>query len=257
LLAGVPAGAPAVPDDLILSQAEAALADGLRVRGTPDERAFFQKAAAAYEELGRRGHRNAALFRNQGNACLLAGDLPSAILAYRRGLRLAPQDKGLQADLTYARDRVAYPSADPFGRPPVGHWPPWLPRLSAWGYVAVIACWYGLAWVGLTRWRMTRQGRTLGLALAAFALAALFALGLVFEEWQHHQELLHPVVVIGQDGTFLRKGNGSSYPNRYDTPLNRGAEARLHFARGSWLHIELAGGEAGWVPRSAVLVDQP
>jgi hypothetical protein len=37
---------------------------------------------------------------------------------------------------------------------------------------------------------------------------------------------------------------------------NRGVEARLLFARGDWLQIELAGGEVGWVPRRLVLVDE-
>ena len=47
---------------------------------------------------------------------------------------------------------------------------------------------------------------------------------------------------------LLRAGNGLSYPPRYETPLNRGVEARLLFARGAWLQIELSGGEIGWVP---------
>jgi len=54
---------------------------------------------------------------------------------------------------------------------------------------------------------------------------------------------------------MLRTGNGLRYPPRYETPLNRGVEARLLFTRGDWLQIEFAGGEVGWVPREYALVD--
>jgi hypothetical protein len=75
-------------------------------------------------------------------------------------------------------------------------------------------------------------------------------------------EAARPLVVILDDGVLLRKGDGLAYPPRYDTPLNRGAEARLLFERGGWLQVELAGGEVGWVPRRLdqheyVLVDTP
>jgi hypothetical protein len=54
---------------------------------------------------------------------------------------------------------------------------------------------------------------------------------------------------------LLRRGNGVVFPPRYDTPVNRGVEGRLRFERGGWVQIELSGGEIGWVPRTAVLVD--
>src|SRR5262249_34338620 len=56
-------------------------------------------------------------------------------------------------------------------------------------------------------------------------------------------------------GVRLRRGGGATSPPRYDTPLNRGVEARLLFARGDWLQVELAGGEVGWVPRRSVLIE--
>src|SRR5207302_9041873 len=92
----------------ILERAEAAFEQGVKARGTPEETKLFQSAAEHYEELRRRGVHNAALYRNQGNALLLGGDLPGAILAYRRGLRLNPNDRQMRANLTYARDQVVY-----------------------------------------------------------------------------------------------------------------------------------------------------
>jgi hypothetical protein len=75
--------------------------------------------------------------------------------------------------------------------------------------------------------------------------------------WSERQQSLHPLVVIAQDRVPLRNGNGVLYPPRWETPLNSGVEARLQFERGDWLQIELAGGQTGWVPRAAVLLDAP
>jgi uncharacterized protein YgiM (DUF1202 family) len=65
----------------------------------------------------------------------------------------------------------------------------------------------------------------------------------------------HPLVVIAEDGVLLRRGNGLTYPPKYEAPVNRGVEARLLVARGDWLKVELAGGESGWVPRKYALLD--
>jgi hypothetical protein len=64
------------------------------------------------------------------------------------------------------------------------------------------------------------------------------------------------VVVIAADGVLLRKGNGPSFPPRFDTPLNRGVEASLLYRRGDWLQIELSGGEVGWVPAGSAVVEE-
>ena len=67
----------------------------------------------------------------------------------------------------------------------------------------------------------------------------------------------HPLVVIAEDKTYLHKGNNALYPQASETPLNRGVEARLLQARGSWLQIELTAGQIGWVPRENALLDIP
>src|SRR5262245_30775323 len=75
----------------------------------------------------RRGS-NPDLHLNEGNAQVLAGQLPDAILAYQRGMRLAPSDSRLRDNLTYVRQRIAYPGEH--GRPPASTWPSWLPQPS-------------------------------------------------------------------------------------------------------------------------------
>jgi hypothetical protein len=248
----------AAPAELA-AQARQAFAEGVRQSDDPDKaRPLFRRAADLFAELRSGGAANAALFRDEGNACLLAGDLPGAILAYRRGLRLAPADRALQGLLADAREQVVYaPQSGSFARPPVRQRPPWLPRLPLTGGLLAALAAYGVAWLSLTRWWMVRRGPWLSLALVAFAATALLAGGLTFEGVQQHDEEARPLAVIARDGVVLRKGNGEAYPRRADTPLNRGVEARLLFERGDWVQIELSGGETGWVPRAAVLIDRP
>ncbi|HEX5269988.1 MAG TPA: SH3 domain-containing protein [Gemmataceae bacterium] len=238
-------------------EAEEAFAEAVRQRDDADKaRPLFRKSADLFEELRRAGAANPALFRDEGNARLLAGDLPGAILAYRRGLRLAPDDRALQRLLAAAREQVVYKQSGAFGRPPVSLLPPWLPRLPARGVLLLACAAYAFGWVSLARWRMVRRGKWLTAALASFAVAALLGLALGAGEARERDLDARPLAVVAQDGVLLRKGNGLAYPRRYETPLNRGVEARLLFERGDWVLIELSGGETGWVPRAYVLIDR-
>ncbi len=257
LTALVLATSPARAED-VLRSAEAAFAGAVRQRADPDKaQSLFRTAAELYGQLGERGARNAALYRNEGNAWLLADELPRAILAYRRGLRLSPSDRALQEALAYARDRVHYSVSGSFARPPVDDRPPWLPRvgLAGWSFALLLGC-YALSWVVLARGWVARRGRLLALGLTGFVLTAiavgLLAVGAYYEERRHRL----PLVVIAKDGVVLRKGNGEAYPPRCEASLGRGVEAWLLFRRGDWLQVELSGGEVGWAPAAAALVDE-
>jgi tetratricopeptide (TPR) repeat protein len=261
-------------DEQILARAEAAYREGLKVQATSlTARNSFARAAAGFEELRRRGADNPSLYVNLGQAYLLAGDLPRAILAYQRGLRLDPDNADLQERLEDARNQVVYTTPGAFGRPPVDNWPPWLPRLTMRTRLVVVLFLYSLACVCFTRWLMTRPGWCLSLAASAFSTAAFLGVGLAFEQSERSWEDAHPLVVLTADKVVLHKGDGGNYPC-YDaqakiwleaagsvpaaaSALHRGVEARLRFDRGRWVQIELASGEVGWVRRRDILTDSP
>jgi hypothetical protein len=227
-------------------QGEEAFAEGVRLKNDAGAaRPHFRAAAASFEALARRGVRNPLLYRDLGNAYFLADDLPRAILAYRCGLKLAPGDVALRENLIAAREEVVYPEGISFGRP-ADLRPPWLPRLGGGLLLGSAVVFYALAWVGFTCWFLFRRGPALLLGVVCLVGAGAWTAWLVVEQRLDQEGT---VVVIADDGVLLRKGNGLSYPPRYETPLPRGAEARLLFERGDWLQIELAGGEVGWVPR--------
>ena len=247
------AGGASLDDDELARRAEEGFARGLARREQGEKsRGLFREAARDFEELRRRGARNALLERNLGNACLLAGDLPRAILAYRRGLRLAPGDRTLQRNLALARRRVVFLEGSALGRPPEGLRPAWLPSapralfaLAVLAHACLCAC--------LTRWYMVRRGPWLVAALAALVVALGTTLMLIGSFWL---EPARRVVVIASNGVLLRKGNGKSFPPRFDTALNAGVEASLLYRQEGWLQIELSGGEVGWVPASEVVVEE-
>jgi tetratricopeptide (TPR) repeat protein len=250
--------ADALPSDpQILAEAEAAFQAGAERRSTPAEaRSYFQIAAEQYEQLRGRGVDGSAINQNLGNAYLLAGDVPRAILAYRRALRFAGSDRHIQVGLAFARAQVAYPAGGSYGRPPVEQRPPWLPRVASVWYMCIGFVTYLFGWFALTCWRAGRPGRWLLGAAVSFSLTLLLVAGLAAEEWRDADLTARPVVVLSDDGVLLRTGNGLSYPPRSETPLNRGVEARLLFIRGDWLQIQLASGEIGWVPREYAMVDE-
>jgi tetratricopeptide (TPR) repeat protein len=258
LLHAQPAAPVELSDRDVVERAETEFQKGVRLRQASDKaRPHFRQAAGYFDELRRRGICNAVLYRNLGNAYLLADDLPLAILSYRRGLRLAPNDLALRESLAAARERVVYPASGALGRPRIDYRPPWLlhPR-GEWLLIAAAVC-YALAWVFLTRWIMVRRGRSLAAGLAILLLAGMLSAWIIALAWEERDQEMYPLVVLAKDDVELRRGNGPAFPRRYETRVHRGIEARLLFERGGWVQIELSGGEVGWVPRDYVLADTP
>jgi hypothetical protein len=261
MIAAPPPAADAVLSDLandeITRRAEQEFQRGVELRGARDKAIpHFKIASEYFEELCRRGVSNPELYRNLGNASLLADELPRAVLSYRRGLRLAPTDPDLQTGLTEARGRVVYAATGGFGRPPDDYRPPWLPRVGSAELLAAVVLCYVVACLYGTRWLMTRRGWPLICALvasvAAIALTSLMISALKSERVGRE----HPLVIVAEDGVLLRKGDGLAYPPRYETPLNKGVEARRLYERGDWSQIELSGGEIGWMRSDKLLVDE-
>jgi tetratricopeptide (TPR) repeat protein len=246
-----------MPDPALQEQAELAFAEGLRQRENATlARPLFQQAARCYEQMVQQGAQNPLVQQNLGNAWLLADDLPRAILAYRRGLQLDPGNLALRTALEGSRQMVLFANSSDLGRQPPLARPPWLPSVSLRWFILAGLILYGAGCLVLTRWLMLGQGRLLVWSVPLLAAAAGIGYLVWHDGQDREEEVRYPLVVINQDGVLLRKGNNQNFPLRFDTPLNRGVEARQLRQRGQWLQIELAGGETGWIPRGLALVDQ-
>jgi hypothetical protein len=215
----------------------------------------FRQAARLYDELWRRGYRDANLALNRAHARRLGGDLSGAIVALNEGLAAARWSRPLQVALEDARAAVAYPVHSDLAAlcrpaPASGiatRMSPLESRLIA-GALWLLAC------GGLARFAMTRAGGWL--AFAGVWLVVLAALGALWlrDHRARHREDERPLVVMTAD-VHLRKGNAESYPRRFDgaPALPRGVEARELTRRGGWVQVRLAGGVVGWIPETAVL----
>jgi hypothetical protein len=237
-----------------------AFEDGIKARQNPEAaiypaHVFFREAAGNYETMRREeGIRSPQLERSMGHAYFLSGDLPRAILAYRRGLRLDPSNLKLETALVYARSRVEYPPSPAAGlmQPDRKFWPGWL-ELHRLGFAAFAA--YTIACLAVTRRRMTRRRLWLGIAICGAVIALVPAVGSGVEWLRRQRDDATPVVVLARS-EMLRTGNGTEYPPRLDVALPRGAEVRRLFERGGWYQVELSGGPVGWLPRDAVVTDE-
>lgn len=82
-------------------------ADNLPARAQKEyESGHFKEAAAIYQEIEKSQGSSPELYFNLGNALYRDADLGGAVLAYSRGLRLAPSDKALQRNLNFVQGKV-------------------------------------------------------------------------------------------------------------------------------------------------------
>jgi hypothetical protein len=236
-----------------LNDANAAFARGVALRADAAKaKPEFERAAVIYDALWTKTEPSAGLALDRARAHRLAGHLANAILALRQGLALFPHDRALQTALAEARSAVAYPHGgelEAMCRPTpvltIGS------RMSAWEGVILAGGLWLITCLAFTRYLMIRRAG--GLLFAVVAFLGLLAFGGL---WWHDHEVRstneESLVVVGED-ILLRKGNAVSYAPRLEAPLPRGVEAKVLGDRGGWLHVELAGGVAGWLPATVVV----
>lgn len=221
---------------------------------TGDARPLFRNAAEHYAALRHRGVDNVALHRNEGNARFLAGDVPGAILAYRRGLRIDPDDEELRTGLRMARTQVPFVTAAARER----FAPAEVPAARAWsllrrGGLAATAILAVIGWPCVARWRMTRDGFWARIGGLVLVLAAAAAGGTVAEAVKRNRDEAVPIAVTVRP-VVVRAGDGPTYPPRIETPFPPGTEASVVGRRGAWVRLALADGTVGWVSAGDVAV---
>jgi len=241
--------------------AEGAVGDDPRALFAEGNRLYFEgrypEAARTYAALHERFRiEDPALYHNLGNAYFRAGAYGSAILFYRRALRLdPPTDLGaaLRANLDAARRtlQVRYRASGDQSQFVYGEASSFLYRathLIGPTPLAVLfaAFWFG--WLALLIGRRLRPaGVALGRAAVPVGLAALI-LGLTLAG-QLYTESTHRVGVVVSEGTKLRDGRHEAAQGRM---IPEGLEVRIVDQDEGWIRVELSNGRQGWVPDGAV-----
>jgi len=215
-------------------------------------RQHFKQAATIYSNLQTNWWQSSEdLSLNEGNSWLLAGDIPRAILAYRRGLNLDLDRAELRQGLAYARSRVDFAGDDRARLTPRPESFGWLRGpLRRFGLFALAAT-SAIGWFSLTRWRMTRSRSALFVAVGFLALAVALAAGRLLDAEARRQAAHEPFAITVRE-VVLRQGDGPSFAPRRDSPLPAGVEMTVRIDRGHWVQVELADGTLGWLPTDSI-----
>jgi hypothetical protein len=210
---------------------------------TPDE---FAKTAMLDQEMIDRWGPSGAIFYNQGNAWMQAGQPGRAVASYRQAQRYSPRIPFLDANLAAALgdSQAARRSIVET----ILFWQNWLSYAEKfYAAAALAAIVFVLAVVMLfrsNRWlrRLAWVGMTLGVL---FTLSAGY-------DWFRFDATQHGVVI--QSGTIARKGNATNYEPAFNKPLPEATEFRLVEHRGNWLLARLPDGNEGWIEKRAAVV---
>lgn len=209
----------------------------------------FLRVAGLYQEILDSGFVCGALFYNQGNAFMRAGQRGRAIAAYRQAQRYLPRDAQLSANLTSAYAGNAPPRSR---RPLVEYFLFWQDWLSYPGKFQMTAAGVGLAFAfGLLALFTRNHALPRRLGWLALALTLVLACSAAYD-WHRFEGTEHGVVVRGD--VVARKGNGSSYQAAFTEPLSEGTECQVIEHRAGWCHIRLGELQEGWVEDTDLVV---
>jgi hypothetical protein len=183
----------------------------------------------------------------KGRALALAGQAPEAIRHFHRGLMLAPDHRGIQEDLREIRATIRYPEpGDPALRVRPNGFEALRHRVSPMELLAFAGVSGTVCAISFIRFRTSRSTGSLVIVIVGgIGFATAFMLG----RWIA-VEVPSPLVVV--QPAILRTGNGASYPAKLELALPAGAEVHELGRRGGWVHVELPGGAAGWLPEANV-----
>lgn len=245
LALAVPARAHAADESLAMGRGDYQAA--LATTDPVAKQRGFASAAAAFARVARTKP-SAPLYTDLGNAALGAGDLGSAVLAYRRALALDPDDARARGNLAWIRGRLPAelrPASSSATDTLFFFHASWSRELR----LVVGALGFALFLLVLTphtpRWAALRRGALAPVA----AVGALIWLAMtisVLTEDRHDDDL------VVMQSMVLRTADSAVAPAARVTPLPAGVEATLSERRGDWVRVRLAGGTTGWLPAGAI-----
>ena len=220
----------------------AAAADGDQLFSAANEaysRGDYQRAIALYEEVQPTVGYSPHLLYNLGNSYARAGQTGRAVLAYERGLRLAPDDPDLQGSLQLLRRDKGL-----FSDPPQGWRPMELLSLDRWALLALAALVAMATWQLLALWKARlRRGR-----LPA-SLCCLLVMTLAATAAAVRHRSFNPSVVIAADARLLL----SPFPSSASLgQLQEGRLVRVEKTHGEYLYVALESGRRGWIDKRQI-----
>ncbi len=231
--------------DAALDDGRAAYQEAMEMTTNATARkAAFARAEIALGEAVRATPDRPELLTDWGNAALGAGDVATAVLAYRRALALDATNPRARHNLAWLRSR----SADAFRPQAAGGATDTLLFFHAWPRarkLIVGATAFALAILMLVPWSGVRRRGLAGLAVLPFAVWLAMIASVVLED-RHEND------AVVMDDVVMRAADSAGAPAALLQPLPRGTEVTVLERRDTWTHIRVANGTPGWVPTGAV-----
>lgn len=214
---------------------------------TATTNANHAEAIEAYESLSAEGLGSAGLYLNLGNAYLARGDTGRAVLAYERGLRLAPNDRALNRNRQLVRDSQR-DAIVPFPEFFLLRW--WdgiagLLSFNTWAWTGLLLFWLAGAAFFLFRLRGMNSWAWLAGGLLLIAL-----LGWAFANSRYQDRYRNDQAVLLSSSTQLRVAPGEDAP--LESEVHAGLTLRILDQFGDWTKVELRDGRQGWLHREEV-----
>ncbi|MBT8041722.1 MAG: hypothetical protein KJN98_00975 [Pontiella sp.] len=211
--------------------------------------AMYAEAAKQFEYLVHEENIvNGHLFYTLGNSWFMAGDVGRAILNYRRAEQHVPNSEdvhhNLNAALALRTDLIPQQDPHPFAASVLGWHTKTSAALRGWLFAG---CWllFWSAWLWTSR-SVKKEARIT--AYVAGILSVILMGSLLAETWGNIRR--QPGVIVAEE-VVARKGDAAMYAPAFREPLHAGTEFTLREVRGMWWHIQLADGQACWIPASA------
>lgn len=207
-------------------------------------KAAFARAEIALGEAVRATPDRPELLADWGNAALGAGDVATAVLAYRRALALDATNPRARHNLAWLRTRApdAFRPATTSGATDT------LLFFHAWPRarkLIVGAAAFAIAILLLVPWSGVRRRGLAGLAVLPFVVWIAMIASVILED-RHEDD------AVVMDDVVMRAADSPGAPAALLQPLPRGTEVTVLERRFAWTHVRVANGTAGWVPTGAV-----
>ncbi|OIP36537.1 MAG: hypothetical protein AUK47_14955 [Deltaproteobacteria bacterium CG2_30_63_29] len=210
----------------------------------------FKRAEEAFRALAQAHPESPEVLVDWGNAALGAQELGVAVLAYRRALVLDPNNARAHKNLGWVRDALPSwlpkPKSEPSAVDAFFFWR----DLFSKSMVAVMAALaFAVGALLLVPWGGP-AGRRRALRLAAVAPFLLW-LWMSASIFVSTNDVGNAAVVV-TDGLVLKSADSPGATAVLVEPLPAGTEVHVVEARSSWVQVELADGQQGWLLASGV-----
>lgn len=246
LASAVRADVSGVPIQRLFAEGNAKFREALAAKDKPAAQALYAEAIARWRAVAEQGAiRNAKLYSNIGNACLLSGDTGRAVVNFERAKRLDPSEPAAVAGLEAAR-REAAPATPPTSVAGTI----WERTVRYAGYLprrAMLGTFAGLWILGWTVLGI----RIMGYAAPARLGPALLAAGVILAVPVVGAEVLGSrlvnAVIIAAKAPAYNGPSDAIYQPTFKDGLPAGIEVRLIEHRGEWRKVRLGDGRETWV----------